>query len=76
MDFWAKMVPENIIDPNNKSNYLPDSGEIILMEIAAQACSIHYLPEERGLYTSMKVGEQCLYLAQMKGLSKAEATNN
>jgi ABC-2 type transport system ATP-binding protein len=32
------------------------------------------LPEERGLYTSMKVGEQCLYLAQMKGLSKAEAT--
>jgi ABC-2 type transport system ATP-binding protein len=31
------------------------------------------LPEERGLYNSMKVGEQCLYLAQMKGLSKAEA---
>ncbi|MNX70783.1 putative ABC transporter ATP-binding protein YxlF [compost metagenome] len=34
---------------------------------------IGYLPEERGLYKSMKVGEQCLYLAQMKGLSKAEA---
>jgi ABC-2 type transport system ATP-binding protein len=31
------------------------------------------LPEERGLYKTMKVGEQCLYLAQMKGLSKAEA---
>lgn len=36
--------------------------------------SIGYLPEERGLYKSMKVGEQCLYLAQMKGLSKTEAT--
>ena len=34
---------------------------------------IGYLPEERGLYKTMKVGEQCLYLAQMKGLSKAEA---
>ena len=34
---------------------------------------IGYLPEERGLYNTMKVGEQCLYLAQMKGLSKAEA---
>ena len=34
---------------------------------------IGYLPEERGLYKSMKVGEQCLYLAQLKGLSKKEA---
>ncbi|WP_179352662.1 ABC transporter ATP-binding protein [Winogradskyella vidalii] len=34
---------------------------------------IGYLPEERGLYKSMKVGEQCLYLAQLKGLSKSEA---
>ena len=34
---------------------------------------IGYLPEERGLYKSMKVGEQCLYLAQLKGLSKTEA---
>ncbi len=33
-----------------------------------------YLPEERGLYKKMKVGEQLLYLAQLKGLSKAEAT--
>ncbi|GAW89990.1 ABC transporter ATP-binding protein [Flavobacterium psychrophilum] len=31
------------------------------------------MPEERGLYKTMKVGEQCLYLAQLKGLSKAEA---
>ena len=34
---------------------------------------IGYLPEERGLYKSMKVGEQVLYLAQLKGLSKYEA---
>ena len=34
---------------------------------------IGYLPEERGLYKSMKVGEQVLYLAQLKGLSKSEA---
>jgi ABC-2 type transport system ATP-binding protein len=35
--------------------------------------NIGYLPEERGLYKSMKVGEQVLYLAQLKGLNKAEA---
>ncbi len=35
--------------------------------------TIGYLPEERGLYKSMKVGEQALYLAQLKGLSKTEA---
>jgi ABC-2 type transport system ATP-binding protein len=34
---------------------------------------IGYMPEERGLYKSMKVGEQCLYLAQLKGMSKQEA---
>ena len=34
---------------------------------------IGYLPEERGLYKSMKVGEQALYLAQLKGLTKAQA---
>ena len=34
---------------------------------------IGYLPEERGLYKSMKVGEQALYLAQLKGLSESEA---
>ena len=35
--------------------------------------SIGYLPEERGLYKKMKVGEQALYLAQLKGLSKKDA---
>jgi len=34
---------------------------------------IGYLPEERGLYKKMKVGEQALYLAQLKGLSKSDA---
>ena len=55
---------------------LPDSGTIILDGEKLQpkhVQTIGYLPEERGLYKSMKVGEQCLYLAQMKGLTKAEA---
>ena len=55
---------------------LPDSGEILLggEKLSPKHIQyIGYLPEERGLYKSMKVGEQCLYLAQMKGLSKAEA---
>ena len=34
---------------------------------------IGYLPEERGLYKKMKVGEQAIYLAQLKGLNKMEA---
>ena len=55
---------------------LPDSGRIIFDGELLQPKHVQYigyLPEERGLYKSMKVGEQCLYLAQMKGLSKAEA---
>lgn len=55
---------------------MPDSGEIIFdgEKLSSKHIQyIGYLPEERGLYKSMKVGEQCLYLAQMKGLSKAEA---
>ena len=55
---------------------LPDSGKIILDGEKLQPKHVQYigyLPEERGLYKSMKVGEQCLYLAQMKGLSKVEA---
>lgn len=55
---------------------MPDSGEVILDGEKLQPKHVQYigyLPEERGLYQSMKVGEQCLYLAQMKGLSKAEA---
>lgn len=55
---------------------MPDSGEIILDGEKLQPKHVQhigYLPEERGLYKSMKVGEQCLYLAQLKGLSKEEA---
>ena len=56
---------------------LPDSGDIILDGKKLSLNDIQhigYLPEERGLYKTMKVGEQCLYLAQLKGLSKAEAS--
>ena len=55
---------------------MADSGSIILDGEALSpkhTANIGYLPEERGLYKSMKVGEQALYLAQLKGLSKAEA---
>ena len=54
----------------------PDSGEIIFGgEKLSQKHigQIGYLPEERGLYKKMEVGEQALYLAQLKGMSKAEA---
>lgn len=55
---------------------VPDSGTILLdgspLRPEHIAC-IGYLPEERGLYKSMKVGEQALYLAQLKGLSRSEA---
>jgi ABC-2 type transport system ATP-binding protein len=55
---------------------MPDSGEIILDGSPLKPHNIKdigYLPEERGLYKSMKVGEQALYLAQLKGLTKQEA---
>lgn len=54
----------------------PDSGNIYLdgEKLGQQHIKyIGYMPEERGLYKSMKVGEQALYLAQLKGLSKSEA---
>ncbi|WP_299714518.1 ABC transporter ATP-binding protein [uncultured Tenacibaculum sp.] len=55
---------------------MPDSGEVILdgEKLAPHHIEqIGYLPEERGLYKSMKVGDQALYLAQLKGMSKSEA---
>ncbi len=55
---------------------LPDSGTIFLDGEPLKQSHIEeigYLPEERGLYKSMKVGEQALYLAQLKGMSKFEA---
>ncbi|GAA3599193.1 ATP-binding cassette domain-containing protein [Flavivirga amylovorans] len=55
---------------------IPDHGKVRLdgeLLNPIHIKDIGYLPEERGLYKSMKVGEQALYLAQLKGLSKAEA---
>ena len=54
----------------------PDQGSILFRDqpIGSDHRSlIGYLPEERGLYKKMKVGEQALYLAQLKGLSRQEA---
>ncbi|MGQ9619910.1 MAG: ABC transporter ATP-binding protein, partial [Bacteroidales bacterium] len=54
----------------------PDSGELFIEGEKlkpADVLEIGYLPEERGLYKKMKVGEQALYFARLKGLSKAEA---
>ena len=54
----------------------PDSGEILFNGHKLSVNHIDeigYLPEERGLYKKMAVGEQALYLAQLKGLKKAEA---
>lgn len=54
----------------------PDEGEIIFNGEKLNRnhiAQIGYLPEERGLYKSMKVGEQAIYLAQLKGISQKEA---
>ncbi|MBI9054204.1 MAG: ATP-binding cassette domain-containing protein [Bacteroidales bacterium] len=54
----------------------PDKGEVLLNGKPLQPEDVNligYLPEERGLYKKMKVGEQALYLAQLKGLSKKES---
>ena len=55
----------------------PDSGEVRFDGHPLQpddVMQIGYLPEERGLYKKMKVGEQAIYLARLKGLSNMEAT--
>jgi ABC-2 type transport system ATP-binding protein len=54
----------------------PDSGELLFHSRPLNRKDIEnigYLPEERGLYKKMKVGEQAMYLAQLKGLSKYDA---
>ena len=54
----------------------PDSGEVIFDGhpfTTDDVMRIGYLPEERGLYKKMKVGEQAIYLARLKGLSHTEA---
>jgi ABC-2 type transport system ATP-binding protein len=55
---------------------MPDEGELFFMGRKFQSddvAHIGYLPEERGLYKKMKVGEQALYLAQLRGMSKSDA---
>ena len=55
---------------------MPDSGVVLLdgEKLKPEHVQyIGYMPEERGLYKTMKVGEQCLYLAQLKGMPEAEA---
>src|SRR5450432_825842 len=58
--------------------FYPDSGQIIFngkkYDPVNDVGYIGYMPEERGLYKKMKIGEQALYLAQLKGLSKGDAT--
>jgi len=58
--------------------FYQDSGEITFhgkpFRALEDAANIGYMPEERGLYKKMKIGEQAIYLARLKGLSKAEAT--
>jgi ABC-2 type transport system ATP-binding protein len=56
----------------------PDTGLVTFNGhplTADDVTNIGYLPEERGLYKKMKVGEQALFFARLKGLSKAEATS-
>ena len=60
--------------------FFPDEGSITLngkqFEPMRDSQLIGYMPEERGLYKKMKIGEQAVYLAQLKGLSKKEALEN
>lgn len=54
----------------------PDSGEVLFDGhplTAADTAHIGYLPEERGLYKKMKVGDQAMFFAQLKGLSRRDA---
>ncbi len=57
--------------------FFPDEGEIMFdgkkFNPEADAIRIGYMPEERGLYKKMKIGEQSMYLAQLKGLSRRDA---
>lgn len=56
---------------------MPDEGTILFkgepFDLEKHSRLIGYMPEERGLYKKMKVGEQALYLARLKGLSQEEA---
>ena len=54
----------------------PDEGQVFIngrVSVADDVFNIGYLPEERGLYKNMKVGEHIIFLAQLRGLSKEDA---
>lgn len=57
---------------------MPDDGEILfgneIFDAIKHSRYIGYMPEERGLYKKMKIGEQAMYLAQLKGLTYGEAS--
>ena len=57
--------------------FFPDDGEIIFQgkkfDASKDVLRIGYMPEERGLYKKMKIGEQAVYLARLKGLTRTEA---
>jgi ABC-2 type transport system ATP-binding protein len=57
--------------------FYPDNGQILFngrkFDPINDVAYIGYMPEERGLYKKMKIGEQALYLAQLKGLSRSDA---
>ncbi len=57
--------------------FYPDEGQIIFdgkkFDPVNDVGQIGYMPEERGLYKKMKIGEQTMYLAQLKGLSRSDA---
>jgi ABC-2 type transport system ATP-binding protein len=57
--------------------FYPDSGQILFngkkFDPSNDAAYIGYMPEERGLYKKMKIGEQAIYLARLKGLSRTDA---
>ncbi|CAN5865088.1 ABC transporter ATP-binding protein [soil metagenome] len=60
--------------------FYPDSGQILFdgkkFNALDDARNIGYMPEERGLYKKMKIGEQALYLARLKGMSRADAMDS
>ena len=57
--------------------FFPDEGELVLdgkkFDPLTDIIKIGYMPEERGLYKKMKIGDQAVYLAQLKGLSRTDA---
>jgi ABC-2 type transport system ATP-binding protein len=60
--------------------FYPDSGEILFdgkkFDPMKDTSQIGYMPEERGLYKKMKIGEQAVYLAQLKGMNRADAISH